>query len=84
MTGRSQSWWRRLFIREPFDFHEIPDWPCPDEGPHADHFWSDGLMGFECPGVPDDASSPHEWRGDIERSDECVVCGTDLSDHASS
>lgn len=25
----------------------------------------------------------HKWRGDIEQSDECQVCGDDLSDHVS-
>lgn len=29
----------------------IPDWPCDDASPHLSHFWSDGVMGFECPGV---------------------------------
>lgn len=33
--------------------YEIPDQPCSDEDPHAWHFWSDGIMGFECPGVHD-------------------------------
>lgn len=30
---------------------EIPDWHCRStEANHGEHFWSDGIMGFECPG----------------------------------
>lgn len=50
MAGRLEAWLRELLgPRSKFDV-EIPEWPCDEDKTHPWHYWSDGTMGYECPG----------------------------------